>query len=150
MWNNSFIMKKIVLTLSLFLAFIAYSCDNSKQNNKNTTEKETVETKSNIKATKHPDTIIDGKQIYNFDVKLKKEEITLEVAIETFEKGVNEASSCEELIRACASFDNNIKKLSKTDSKITVVNVERREDVKAIRKTSEEKSLKLCQTQRVK
>lgn len=141
-------MKKITLTLSLFLVFLAFSCEsNTKTMDSETKNAPTVNTKK--VATRKADTVIDGKQVYNIGVELRKQEITLEEAIKTFEKRVNEASNCEELIRACAGFDNNIKQISKTDSNITVVNIERREDVKAIRKTSEEKSLKLCQTQRV-
>ena len=81
---------------------------------------------------------------------VKAEEISLEKAINLFDKGVNEASTCEQLIRACATCDSNIKKLSQKDSSIKVTDIEKREDVKSIRRLSEEKSLKLCQTQQMR
>ena len=149
-------MKKVVLTLSLCLGILCFSCDNkTKTNNENpgkTADKEVVKTKTpKREVTKRPDTIIDGVHVYNFGKEpVKKQDISLEEAINMFEKGVNNANSCQELIKACATFDSNIKKLNQKDSKITVSGVEKRNDVRAIRKISEEKSLKLCQTQQIR
>lgn len=155
MQNNSLSMKRRVLTLSLFLSFICFSCNNNVKNSKET-QKEIIKTESvttkpkKIEVTKKPDTVIDGKQVYYFGKEsVKKREISLEEAINLFESGVNRANSCEELIRACATFDSNIKELSKKDSQVTLVEVERRDDVRAIRRLSEEKSLTMCQTQKV-
>ena len=148
-------MKRRILTLSLFLSFLCFSCNSNtnkdKETSKEVIEKESIATKpKKIEVTKKPDTIIDGKQVYYFGKEsVQKKEIGLEEAINLFESGVSRAESCEELIRACATFDNNIKALSKKDSKVTLVEVEKRDDVKAIRDLSEEKSLTMCQTQRV-
>lgn len=155
MQNNSLSMKRRVLTLSLFLSILCFSCNDSANKNKETQKevfkKESVTNKSKkIEVTKKPDTIIDGKQVYYFGKEsVKKREISLEEAINLFESGVDRANSCEELIRACATFDSNIKELSKKDSNVTLIEVEKRDDVRAIRKLSEEKSLTMCQTQKV-
>lgn len=155
MQNNSLSMKRRVLTLSLFLSIICFSCNNNVKNSKET-QKEIIKKESvtnrpkKIEVTKKPDTVIDGKQVYYFGKEsVKKREISLEEAINLFESGVNRANSCEELIRACATFDLNIKELSKKDSKVTLIEVEKRDDVRAIRRLSEEKSLTMCQTQKV-
>ena len=147
-------MKKTVYTLSLCLGILCFSCE-SNQNSSNDVLKKSSENKTvnaasrKIEVTKRPDTIIDGKQIYNFGkVNTQKKTLTLDEAINEFRQGVNNASSCDELIRACARFDTRIKQLS--NSNVKVSEVEKRDDVRAIRKQSEEKSLKLCQTQQVR
>lgn len=148
-------MKRRILTLSLFLSFLCFSCnDNAGSNKKSSKEvikKESVTTKpKKIEVTKRPDTVIDGKQVYYFGKEsVQKKEISLEEAINMFESGVEGAQQCEELIKACANFDANVRALCKRDSKVTLVDIEKREDVKAIRRLSEEKSLTMCQTQRV-
>ena len=145
-------MKKIVYTLSLCLGILCFSCESNQNPNNNTlkkaTENKAVNTISKkIEVTKRPDTIIDGKQVYNFGkVNPQKKTLTLDEAINEFRQGVNNASSCDELIRACARFDTRIKQLSN----VKVSEVEKRDDVRAIRKQSEEKSLKLCQTQQIR
>ncbi len=147
-------MKKIVYTLSLCLGILCLSCESNQNSNNNTlkkaTENKAVNTTSKkVEVTKRPDTIIDGKQVYNFGkVNPQKKTLTLDEAINEFRQGVNNASSCDELIRACAGFDNRIKQLS--NSNVKVSEVEKRTDVRAIRKQSEEKSLKLCQTQQIR
>lgn len=147
-------MKKIVYTLSLCLGILCFSCESNQNSNNNTlkkaTENKVVNTTSKkIEVTKRPDTIIDGKQVYNFGkVNPQKKTLTLDEAINEFRQGVNNASSCDELIRACARFDTRIKQLS--NSNVKVSEVEKRDDVRAIRKQSEEKSLKLCQTQQIR
>lgn len=147
-------MKKIVYTLSLCLGILCFSCESNQNSNNNTlkkaTENKVVNTTSKkIEVTKRPDTIIDGKQVYNFGkVNTQKKTLTLDEAINEFRQGVNNASSCDELIRACARFDTRIKQLS--NSNVKVSEVEKRDDVRAIRKQSEEKSLKLCQTQQIR
>ncbi len=147
-------MKKIVYTLSLCLGILCFSCESNQNSNNNTlkkaTENKAVNTTSKkIEVTKRPDTIIDGKQVYNFGkVNPQKKTLTLDEAINEFRQGVNNASSCDELIRACARFDTRIKQLS--NSNVKVSEVEKRDDVRAIRKQSEEKSLKLCQTQQIR
>ena len=147
-------MKKIVYTLSLCLGILCFSCESNQNSNNNTlkkaTENKVVNTTSKkIEVTKRPDTIIDGKQVYNFGkVNPQKKTLTLDEAINEFRQGVNNASSCDELIRACARFDNRIKQLSSSNVKVS--EVEKRDDVRAIRKQSEEKSLKLCQTQQIR
>lgn len=143
-------MKRIVYTLSLCLGILCFSCE-SNQNSNNDTQKKESEIKAvkKIEVTKRPDTIIDGKQVYNFGkVNTQKKVLTLDEAINEFRQSVNNASSCDELIRACARFDNRIKQLSNSNIKIT--EIENRSDVKAIRKQSEEKSLRLCQTQQIR
>lgn len=145
-------MKKTVYTLSLCLGILCFSCESNQNSNNNTlkkaTENKAVNTTSKkIVVTKRPDTIIDGKQVYNFGkVNPQKKTLTLDEAINEFRQGVNNASSCDELIRACARFDTRIKQLSN----VKVSEVEKRDDVRAIRKQSEEKSLKLCQTQQIR
>ena len=145
-------MKKIVYTLSLCLGILCLSCESNQNSNNNTlkkaTENKAVNTTSKkIEVTKRPDTIIDGKQVYNFGkVNPQKKTLTLDEAINEFRQGVNNASNCDELIRACARFDTRIKQLSN----VKVSEVEKRDDVRAIRKQSEEKSLKLCQTQQIR
>lgn len=145
-------MKKIVYTLSLCLGILCFSCESNQNSNNNTlkkaTENKAVNTTSKkIEVTKRPDTIIDGKQVYNFGkVNPQKKTLTLDEAINEFRQGVNNASSCDELIRACARFDTRIKQLSN----VKISEVEKRTDVRAIRKQSEEKSLKLCQTQQIR
>lgn len=145
-------MKKTVYTLSLCLGILCFSCESNQNSNNNTlkkaTENKVVNTTSKkIEVTKRPDTIIDGKQVYNFGkVNPQKKTLTLDEAINEFRQGVNNASSCDELIRACARFDTRIKQLSN----VKVSEVEKRDDVRAIRKQSEEKSLKLCQTQQIR
>lgn len=143
-------MKRIVYTLSLCLGILCFSCE-SNQNSNNDTQKKESEIKAvkKIEITKRPDTIIDGKQVYNFGkVNTQKKVLTLDEAINEFRQSVNNASSCDELIRACARFDNRIKQLSNSNIKVT--EIENRSDVKAIRKQSEEKSLRLCQTQQIR
>ncbi len=147
-------MKKTVYTLSLCLGILCFSCE-SNQNSNNDAQKKSSENKTvnaasrKIEVTKRPDTIIDGKQVYNFGkVETQKKTLTLDEAINEFRQGVNNASSCDELIRACARFDTRIKQLS--NSNVKVSEVEKRDDVRAIRKQSEEKSLKLCQTQQIR
>jgi exonuclease VII small subunit len=147
-------MKKTVYTLSLCLGILCFSCE-SNQNSSNDVLKKSSENKTvnaasrKIEVTKRPDTIIDGKQVYNFGkVNTQKKTLTLDEAINEFRQGVNNASSCDELIRACARFDTRIKQLS--NSNVKVSEVEKRDDVRAIRKQSEEKSLKLCQTQQIR
>ena len=148
-------MKRIVYTLGLCLGILCFSCESDQNSKKDalqkTSESKVINTPSKkIEVTKRPDTIIDGKQIYNFGKEnTKKKEITLDEAVIEFREGVNNAGSCDELIRACARFDTRIKQLSKTNNSINIIDVEKRDDVRAIRKTSEEKSLKLCQTQQV-
>lgn len=155
-------MKRIAVVVSLFLGLFMYSCDNQadkkevkpiqKENNfKQANDKEKVKVR---KATKKADTIIDGKQVFRFGTdapkkaakEVTKRDVTLDVAIKDFEKGVKDASTCEELMSACRTFDYDIKNLSKKDSKINVTQIESRQDVMNIRKQSEEKSLSLCQT----
>ena len=148
-------MKRIVYTLGLCLGILCFSCENN-QNSKNDALKKASDNKAvsttskKIEITKRPDTIIDGKQIYNFGKEnIQKRTITLDEAINEFRQSVNNASTCDELIRACARFDSRIKQLSKSNN-VSVIEVEKRDDVRAIRKQSEDKSLKLCQTQQVR
>lgn len=144
-------MKRVYITISLFLGILCFSCENNVKVDNKTTDKEIINKNNKAKEIRQPDTIIDGVRIYNFkSTPGKAEEISLEEAINLFDKGVNEASTCEQLIRACATFDSNIKKLSQKDSSIKVTDIEKREDVKSIRRLSEEKSLKLCQTQQMR
>ena len=144
-------MKRVYITISLFLGILCFSCENNVKIDNKTTDKEIINKNNKAKEIRQPDTIIDGVRIYNFkSTPVKAEEISLEEAINLFDKGVNEASTCEQLIRACATFDSNIKKLSLKDSSIKVTDIEKREDVKSIRRLSEEKSLKLCQTQQMR
>ena len=144
-------MKRVYITISLFLGILCFSCENNVKVDNKTTDKEIINKNNKAKEIRQPDTIIDGVRIYNFkSTPVKAEEISLEEAINLFDKGVNEASTCEQLIRACATFDSNIKKLSLKDSSIKVTDIEKREDVKSIRRLSEEKSLKLCQTQQMR
>ena len=149
-------MKRIVYTLGLCLGILCFSCE-SNQNSKNDAFKKASDNKAvsatskKIEITKRPDTIIDGKQIYNFGKEnIQKRTITLDEAINEFRLSVNNAGTCDELIRACARFDSRIKQLSKSNSNISVIEVEKRDDVRSIRKQSEDKSLKLCQTQQVR
>ena len=149
-------MKRIVYTLSLCLGILCFSCE-SKQNSDNTTLKRASENKEistpskKVTVTKKPDTIIDGKQVYNFGKEnIKPKTMSLEESIKEFEQGVKNANSCEELIKTCARFDTRIKQLQKSNSSINIIEVEKRDDVRAIRKQSEEKSLKLCQTQQMR
>ena len=155
MQNNSCIMKRVFLTLSLFLAILCSSCEKNVNTNKDNgsipVSKDVNKETKKIKVTKEPDTIIDGVRIYNFkNDPAKTKEINLEEAINLFDNGVNNAKTCTELIRACASFDANIKKITQKDNSITISDIEKRNDVKSIRKISEEKSLKLCQTQQIR
>lgn len=144
-------MKRVYITISLFLGILCFSCENNVKVDNKTTDKEIINKNNKAKEIRQPDTIIDGVRIYNFkSTPVKAEEISLEEAINLFDKGVNEASTCEQLIRACATFDSNIKKLSQKDSSFKVTDIEKREDVKSIRRLSEEKSLKLCQTQQMR
>lgn len=144
-------MKRVYITISLFLGILCFSCENNVKVDNKTTDKEIINKNNKAKEIRQPDTIIDGVRIYNFkSTPVKAKEISLEEAINLFDKGVNEASTCEQLIRACATFDSNIKKLSQKDSSIKVTDIEKREDVKSIRRLSEEKSLKLCQTQQMR
>ena len=148
-------MKRIVYTLGLCLGILCFSCESNQNSNKDALKKasdnKVVNTTSKkIEITKRPDTIIDGKQIYNFGKEnIQKRTITLDEAINEFRQSVNNAGSCDELIRACARFDSRIKQLSKSNN-VSVIEVEKRDDVRAIRKQSEDKSLKLCQTQQVR
>lgn len=148
-------MKRIVYTLSLCLGILCFSCENNQNSNndalKKASDNKVVNTTSKkIEVTKRPDTIIDGRQVYNFGkVNTQKKDITLDEAINEFKLSVNNASNCDELIRACARFDTRVKQLSKSNSNIKITEVEKRTDVRAIRKQSEEKSLKLCQTQQI-
>ncbi len=144
-------MKRVYITISLFLGILCFSCENNVKVDNKPTEKEVIKKNNEAKEIRQPDTIIDGVRIYNFkSTPVKAKEISLEETINLFDKGVNEASTCEQLIRACATFDSNIKKLSQKDSSIKVTDIEKREDVKSIRRLSEEKSLKLCQTQQMR
>lgn len=149
-------MKRAILTLSLTLGAICFSCDNKikteKENINEATIKEVVKTRpAKIEPTLKPDTIIDGVQIYNISGKSTlKKEISLEEAISNFDRGINNARSCEELIKASATFDSDIKRISQKDSSVNISSVENRNDVKAIRKISEEKSLTMCQTQQIR
>lgn len=144
-------MKRVYITISLFLGILCFSCENNVKVDNKPTEKEVIKKNNEAKEIRQPDTIIDGVRIYNFkSTPVKAKEISLEEAINLFDKGVNEANTCEQLIRACATFDSNIKKLSQKDSSIKVTDIEKREDVKSIRRLSEEKSLKLCQTQQMR
>lgn len=155
MQNNSFAMKRVYLSLSLLLSILCFSCENNVKNEKANLNKAgdqtVVNNKKEIQVTKHPDTIIDGVRIYNFKSEpAKSKDVGLEEAINLFERGVNEAKTCNELIRACSTFDANIKRLSQKDSNINLVDIEKREDVRSIRRISEEKSLRLCQTQQMR
>lgn len=144
-------MKRVYITISLFLGILCFSCENNVKVDNKPTEKEVIKKNNEAKEIRQPDTIIDGVRIYNFkSTPVKAKEISLEEAINLFDEVVNEASTCEQLIRACATFDSNIKKLSQKDSSIKVTDIEKREDVKSIRRLSEEKSLKLCQTQQMR
>lgn len=144
-------MKRVYITISLFLGILCFSCENNVKVDNKPTEKEVIKKNIEAKEIRQPDTIIDGVRIYNFkSTPVKAKEISLEETINLFDEGVNEANTCEQLIRACATFDSNIKKLSQKDSSIKVTDIEKREDVKSIRRLSEEKSLKLCQTQQMR
>ncbi len=144
-------MKRVYITISLFLGILCFSCENNVKVDNKPTEKEVIKKNNEAKEIRQPDTIIDGVRIYNFkSTPVKAKEISLEETINLFDEGVNEANTCEQLIRACATFDSNIKKLSQKDSSIKVTDIEKREDVKSIRRLSEEKSLKLCQTQQMR
>lgn len=163
MQNNSFSMKRIVLTVSLCLGFLFFSCENQvdRNNNEINQKEETPITSKNKKATEIPvatkkaDTVINGKQIYRFGGEAKKDAATkrmtanIEDAIKNFEYSVIDAKSCEDLIKACRDFDYDVKALSDKDKSINVINIENRTDVIAIRKMSEEKSLSLCQTSKI-
>lgn len=155
-------MKKIAVVVSLFLGLFMYSCGNQgdkkdvkvdQKENKVQQADEKVKVKPR-KATKKADTVIDGKQVFRFGTdapkktakEVTKRDVTLDVAIKDFEKGVKEATTCEELMAACRTFDYDIKNLSKKDSNVKVTQIENRQDVMDIRKQSEEKSLSLCQT----
>lgn len=144
-------MKRVYITISLFLGILCFSCENNVKVDNKPTEKEVIKKNNEAKEIRQPDTIIDGVRIYNFkSTPVKAKEISLEETINLFDEGVNEANTCEQLIRACATFDSNIKKLSQKNSSIKVTDIEKREDVKSIRRLSEEKSLKLCQTQQMR
>lgn len=149
-------MKKTALMLSLCLGFLLVSCEkDAKVNNKTPekqTNKEVVKTKPvKREVTKHPDTIIDGVRIYNFKSESAKERVvSIDEAINMFESGVEGATNCEDLIKACVDFDSNMKKICAKDKNLSIGTIEKREDVRAIRRISEEKSLKLCQTQQVR
>ena len=146
-------MKRVYITISLFLGILCFSCENNVKVDNKTTDKEIVKKNNKAKEIRQPDTIIDGVRIYNFKnepTKVKEKEVNLDEAINLFDRGVNEANTCNDLIKACANFDSNVKKLSQKDSSIKVTDIEKREDVKSIRRLSEEKSLKLCQTQQMK
>ena len=148
-------MKRTVYTLSLCLGILCFSCESKmkpgdEQYIKSYENKVISETSKKPVVTKKPDTIIDGKMIYNFGKEnMQMKSITLNEAITEFEQGINNAKSCDDLIKACAQFDSRIKQLSKTNSNVSFAEVEKRSDVRAIRKLSEEKSLKMCQTQRI-
>lgn len=144
-------MKRIYISLSLFLGILCFSCENDIKTDNNTTEKEVVKKDNRTIEVRQPDTIIDGVRIYNFkNEPTRTKEISLEEAVNMFDKGVNEANTCEQLIKACATFDANVKKLSQKDSSIKISEVEKRNDVKSIRRISEDKSLRLCQTQQIR
>lgn len=146
-------MKRVYITISLFLGILCFSCENNVKVDNKTTDKEIVKKNNKVKEIRQPDTIIDGVRIYNFKnepTKVKEKEVNLDEAINLFDRGVNEANTCNDLIKACANFDSNVKKLSQKDSSIKVTDIEKREDVKSIRRLSEEKSLKLCQTQQMR
>lgn len=146
-------MKRVYITLSLFLGILCFSCENNVKVDNKTTDKEIVKKNNKAKEIRQPDTIIDGVRIYNFKnepTKVKEKEVNLDEAINLFDRGVNEANTCNDLIKACANFDSNVKKLSQNDPSIKVTDIEKREDVKSIRRLSEEKSLKLCQTQQMR
>lgn len=146
-------MKKIFLTFCISIGFILTSCDNSqnkselnKQNTEMVQEKQTTK-----KEVVKPDTIIDGKRIYNFNVNVEKNKaMTLEEIISDFEKGVNNATDCGSLIKACSTFDSRVKQLISEDNSIKLSDIEYRDDVREIRKNSEKKSLALCQTQQMR
>lgn len=146
-------MKRVYITISLFLGILCFSCENNVKVDNKTTDKEIVKKNNKAKEIRQPDTIIDGVRIYNFKnepTKVKEKEVNLDEAINLFDRGVNEANTCNDLIKACANFDSNVKKLSQNDPSIKVTDIEKREDVKSIRRLSEEKSLKLCQTQQMR
>lgn len=144
-------MKRVYLTLNLFLGILCFSCGNNAKTDNKTTVTEPVKNSKKIEVTKHPDTIIDGVRVYNFtNVNVKAKEINIEEAINLFDASVYEAKTCEQLIKACATFDANVKKISQKDPSVKYAEVEKREDVKSIRKNSEEKSLRLCQTQQIR
>ena len=146
-------MKRVYITISLFLGILCFSCENNVKVDNKTTDKEIINKNNKAKEIRQPDTIIDGVRIYNFKnepTKVKEKEVNLDEAINLFDRGVNEANTCNDLIKACANFDSNVKKLSQKDSSIKVTDIEKREDVKSIRRLSEEKSLKLCQTQQMR
>lgn len=109
-------MKRVFITLGLLLGVLCFmreQCKNGKENLNKQNEEKAVKKNNQAKVTKHPDTIIDGVRIYNFKSEpAKSNEISLEEAINLFERGVNEAKTCSELIKACSTFDANIKKLS--------------------------------------
>lgn len=144
-------MKRVYLTLSLFLGILCFSCGNNAKTDNKTTAQEPVNNNKKIEVTKHPDTIVDGVRVYNFkNVNVKAKELSIEEAINLFDVSVNEAKTCEQLIRACATFDANVKKITQKDSSVKYEDVERRDDVKSIRRISEEKSLGLCQTKQIR
>lgn len=144
-------MKRVYLTLSLFLGILCFSCGNNAKTDNKTTAQEPVDNNKKIEVTKHPDTIVDGVRVYNFkNVNVKAKELSIEEAINLFDVSVNEAKTCEQLIRACATFDANVKKITQKDSSVKYEDVERRDDVKSIRRISEEKSLGLCQTKQIR
>lgn len=146
-------MKRVYITISLFLGILCFSCENNVKVDNKTTDKEIVKKNNKAIEIRQPDTIIDGVRIYNFKnepTKVKEKEVNLDEAINLFDRGVNEANTCNDLIKACANFDSNVKKLSQNDPSIKVTDIEKREDVKSIRRLSEEKSLKLCQTQQMR
>lgn len=150
MQNNSYIMKRIYLTLSLFLGIVCISCESNVKSNNETADQDVVTTKKKIEVTKHPDTIIDGVRVYNLKgSNVKAKEISLEESINIFEISVNKANTCQQLIKACATFDSNVRKICKENPNIKLVDIENRDDVKSIRRISEEKSLELCQTQQM-
>ena len=152
-------MRKTILTIGLCLGVLCFSCDNKETktvvnefSTSKTAENKVVEAKPAKKvATRKPDTIINGKQIYRFgpknDVKYAS---SLEEAIESFDNEINKAETCRDLMVACNKFDTNVKHLINKDNNLTIDKVEQRKDVIAIRKLSEQKSLTLCQAKSMK
>lgn len=149
-------MKRLLFIFTLCIFIFAVSCKNKTDKTpqileiNNVTNKEVAkETKLQHKPIRRPDSIKPGKKVIHIGPQIEKKNITLNSVIKDFDKEVKNAKNCEELMKACMAFDKNIKTLSKKDKNISISSVEKRDDVMAIRKLSEEKSLEMCQTQQL-
>lgn len=149
-------MKKLLFIFILCIFIFAVSCKNNTNKTPQTLEITNVikkevkkETKPQHKPVRRLDSIKPGKKVIHIGPQIEKKNITLDSVIKDFDKNVKNAKNCEELMKACIFFDKNVKVLSKKDKNISISSVEKRDDVRIIRKLSEEKSLEMCQTQQI-